>query len=198
MVYLIGAPAAGKTTLIEALSDHFGLVEPSRSFAVVPEVARELVLDGNVNPREIQLGEGVGMDLQRQILEEQKHREEKETQADILLLCDRSGLDPIVFAAKYGERSCHQQLLSSSAWSYLKPRMQRALVILCEPVPEWFRTDGVRIDAGSEIEQAKLHALFVYFLQTEAIPYKVLPASVTDHKERVDFVLAAMQNAEYK
>lgn len=196
VVYLVGAPAAGKTTLTEALSDHFRLQGSLRSFSVISEVARELVLREQVDPKDIQLGREVGMDLQRQILEEQKLREENAAQANELTLCDRSGLDPIVFATRYGKKLYRQQLLSSSAWCYLKRRMQHGLVILCEPVLEWFMTDGVRIDAGSTTEQAELHALFVQLLQSEVIPYKVLPAAMTKCEERVDFVLAALRGLE--
>lgn len=198
IIYLIGASAAGKTTLVETLSDHFRLHESSRPVAVVSEVARELVLRERVDPQDIQLGREVGMDLQRQILDEQKQREQNGSQDSNLLLCDRSGLDPIVFAVRYGKGLRHQQLLSSSAWLYLKPRMQRSLVILCEPSLEWFTADGVRVDAGSATEQAELHALFVQLLQSEAISYKVLPASVTDRQARVDLVLTAMLNFEKK
>lgn len=85
-VYLIGVAVAGKTSLVEALSDHFHSHEPARSFAVVSEVTRGLVLREKVKPVDIELRTEVGMKLQRQILDEQKHRKDNATQVDQLIL----------------------------------------------------------------------------------------------------------------
>jgi len=188
-IYIIGVPAAGKTTLIEDLAKRLRQDEPQRNLTVIPEVARELVSSAKLNPRDIQAGNKRAMDLQRRILSAQMAREEAAANTADFVLSDRSGVDPIAFATKYGGVLHGQALLDLAAWGVLQRRMQRGFVILCEPMPQWFVDDGVRVVPASATELSELHDTFCAVLTSQAIPFKILPTSAVEKEERLELVL---------
>ena len=109
---------------------------PQAHLVVITEVAHELVLRNEVHPSEIQSGQEIAMELQKGTLETQMIREEHAANVANLILSDRSGVDPVVFATKYGGMA-HGQILSiSNSWTYLRERMQRGQVVLCKSVPQ--------------------------------------------------------------
>ncbi|KAK5070432.1 bifunctional uridylate/adenylate kinase [Lithohypha guttulata] len=195
-VYLIGVSATGKTTLTGDLAKHFQEHEPERRVAIISEVARELVLSSGVKPEQIRAGEENAMKLQKQILETQLEREnEARTKAD-LILSDRFGIDPVVFAMKYGSEQKSRALLDSDAWKVLRERMTRSLVILCEPVMEWFAEDLVRVVPESSKEVYEVHDTFCEILQAQGISFMLLKRSILERQERVDLVLKFLQMEE--
>ncbi|KAJ9654438.1 hypothetical protein H2198_006518 [Neophaeococcomyces mojaviensis] len=188
-IYVIGVPATGKTTLVETLADRIQGQGFRRTLCVIAEVARELVLREKINHRDITAGKDAAMDLQRRILEAQAMREREAANTAHLIVSDRSGVDPIAFATKYGGRSRGQALLDLEAWTYLRQRMRCGIVILCEPIPKWFVDDGVRVVPASTAEVNELHMTFYDILQSQEISFHTLPASIENTLERVDFVM---------
>lgn len=191
-IYLVGVPATGKTTLIANLINHLRRLEPSQTFVVIDEVARDLVNKEKIQPWTIQSGNETGMLLQRQILEAQAERERQIE--DALALSDRSGIDPIAFAAAYARSPMvATALLQQPDWLFLRSRMQQSLVILCEPMPQWFVEDDVRVVPISPAETDNLHQVFCQLLKDQHIPFHVLPSVIERGEERLRFVLNQWQ-----
>lgn len=194
LIYVIGVPSAGKTTLISAVSSHLRRTQPALKLLIVHEVARTVIAEDNVEREDIRSGKPNAMLMQKKILETQAAEEMKVESADLILL-DRSGIDPIVFSRMYGGREQAQSLLESEAWGLLKCRMRRALVILCEPVPAWLVDDGVRLLPKDEHEWSTLHDTFRALLDQEDIRYLILPSSIITLAARVDFVMDGAASA---
>lgn len=188
-IYIIGVSAAGKTTLVTALAGHLRATKPDINFCVIDEVAREIVLQKGLDPRDIQNGEGHAMDLQITILETQAMREHELMKHMDLIVSDRSGIDPIAFTMCYGKPALVQVLLDSEAWKFLRTRMQSGLVVLCEPQPQWFAEDGVRILPASSQEIFDLHETFCELLRAQNITFETLTASQRVIEDRVQAVM---------
>lgn len=188
-IYIIGVSAAGKTTLVTALAGHLRATKPDIRFCVIDEVARDIVLQSGLDPQDIQNGEGHAMELQVTILETQAMREHEAMRNTDLIVSDRSGIDPIAFTMCYGTPALAQVLLDSEAWKFLRTRMQSGLVVLCEPQPQWFAEDGVRIPPASSNETFNLHETFCELLRAQAIPYETLTASQRGIEDRVRAVM---------
>lgn len=189
-IYVIGAQCTGKTTIVKALQKHFADSHPKLEMIVVSELARDVLRNQNVTREHVQAGDTKAMQLQQTILETQ-FQTESASQAHQLVLSDRSGLDPIAYALKYGEASHAQALKETEAWESLRSTMQRSVVILCEPVVEWLVDDGERLMPKSVEEWLDLHETFVKLLHEMSIEFKVLPSSLTALKDRVGFVLSS-------
>lgn len=191
-IYVVGVPATGKTTLIADLTQHLQCYEPVPAFVVIDEVARDLIDQAKIQPRMIQSGHETGMLLQQQILEAQAERERQI--GNVMVLSDRSGIDPIVFATAYARFPLiATTLLQRPDWLFLRSRMQQSLVILCEPMPQWFVEDDVRVVPASPAETNKLHQIFCQLLNDQHIPFHVLPSAMERREERLQFVLHRWQ-----
>ncbi|KAH0536278.1 hypothetical protein FGG08_006839 [Glutinoglossum americanum] len=203
-IYVVGAPSSGKTTLITALRSHPHL----RSARFVTEVARTVLRNQKFQTSDIRASPTASLELQRAILEAQLQAEMSSSSPSVsgspnapqvpraestLIVSDRSGIDPIVFAAMYGPPGGARSLLESGTWHNLRSQMRTSLVVLCEPVEEWLRGDGVRLMPERKDEEgwSQLHTLFCETLEREKVKYIILPEHVRSILDRVDFVLRA-------
>ena len=143
-IYIIGAQCTGKTTLLKAISGCVRKAHPEPAFAVINELARGVLVSANVNRDDISSGSEKGMEFQKLVLQAQLEQE-LECQPPRFIISDRSGIDPITYARKYGPPRWGQEMIESSAWARLRERMQHGVVVLCEPVSTWLSDDGVRL-----------------------------------------------------
>ena len=108
-----------------------------------------------------------------------------------LILCDRSGLDCLVYAKAYADDNEElEQLRQDANWKWLKNRMKSALVILVEPsemIP--FKVNRFRTPIEDWEEWMRLHQAFVDILKEEDIRYVVLGDQAVSLEERVKFVV---------
>lgn len=187
-IFIIGAQCTGKTTLVKAISDHIRNAYPELPFTVIKELARGVLISTNVNRDDISSGSEQGMKFQKLVLQAQL-KEELACQPHGLIISDRSGIDPIAYARKYGQPRWQREMLATPAWVRLRERMQQAIVVLCEPVPAWLSDDGVRLMPKDNTEWTELHGIFVNLLQESDITFYSLSATLTHIEQRVDFVL---------
>ncbi|KAL2827982.1 AAA domain-containing protein [Aspergillus cavernicola] len=186
-LYIIGAQCTGKTTLVNALQDALSQRYPSLLFRPITEVAREVLRQHQFTRDDITDSPDRALELQRLILAAQFEEENKESTTPVL--CDRSGVDPIVYAVKYGPRHAQQMLEDSPQWHFLRGRIRKSLVIICPPHRGWYKDDGTRLMAKSWAEWEDVHITFVQVLETNGIAYQVMPQELLDLQDRVDFVL---------
>jgi nicotinamide riboside kinase len=206
-IYVVGAPCSGKTTLITALKSHRQL----QGARFITEVARTVLHDQQFQTSDIRALPAASLELQRAILEAQLQAEMSSSgqsesgslnapqvalnprAESTTIVSDRSGIDPIVFAAMYGPPGGVRSLLESGSWHYLRSQLQTSLVVLCEPVEEWLRGDGVRLMPEGKDEKgwSQLHMLFCEMLEREKVKYTILPEHIRSTSDRVDFVLRA-------
>src|SRR4051812_33075418 len=133
-IYIIGAQCTGKTTLVDALEAALRSQEPAQPFYLVPETARTILRDHNFTRDDLAIPERA-FELQKLILEAQFTEEMQHSNET--LLCDRSGLDTLVYATKFTSSSTTRSLTCSEHWQFLKSRMQKSLVIVCAPNADW-------------------------------------------------------------
>lgn len=186
-VYIVGAQCTGKTTLIHALQSAFSRKYPTLQFSSIAEVARDILRDYQFSRDDITNNPQKALKLQQLILVAQ-YNKESESPTDYLL-CDRSGVDPIVYAIKYGTPHAQVILERSPEWHHLRDRMRMALVILCQPHREWLVDDGTRLMAKTWEEWESVHLTFMQVLDTNGITFQMIPDEMIDLDERVDFVL---------
>lgn len=108
-------------------------------------------------------------------------------------ISDRSGLDPIVYAARHVSAAAALELEALAEWAdVLRPRMSSAgaLVVVCEPGRRaWMVDDGVRLMPRDAAEWRAFHADFCAALARLRIPHHVLPCDVADIGQRVAWVV---------
>ncbi|KAL4932418.1 ATP/GTP-binding protein [Aspergillus undulatus] len=186
-VYIIGAQCTGKTTLFHVLQDVFSREHPSLNLRVISEVARNVLKKHHFSRDDIANNPHRSLELQQLILGAQYDEENKNPTEPVL--SDRSGADPIVYGIKYGTVDAREILESSPQWECLRDRMREALVILCPPVADWLKDDGVRLMARTWTEWEDTHIAFLEVLEANGIPFHVIPPEVLDLGERVQFIL---------
>jgi nicotinamide riboside kinase len=188
-IYVIGAQCTGKTTLVTALHSHIiqHQVAPHNRLHKITEVAREVLRDHQFTRADLDRPDRA-MQLQYLILEAQL-KAENHDHPEGMILSDRSGLDPLVYAAKYGPPGQLASIMASPSWEILKSRMQGSLVILCPPRADWLFDDGTRLmESWDDWEYT--HQLFQKLLADNNIPYHIIPGSASSTLERVEFVLS--------
>lgn len=186
-IYVVGAQCSGKTTLAVALKEHFSSDPTLPAVALLTEAARGVLKRHNFTRSDIRDDVNRCIELQRLILEAQ-WTEELKISEDSMLISDRSGMDPIVYAAKYTHPGATKSLLDSSAWRELRDRMSRSLVIVCEPVKSWLKDDGVRLMPLDWEEWSEIHRSFCAHLEDARIEFYVLCADKAAISDRVSFV----------
>ncbi|KAJ8087708.1 hypothetical protein AAF712_014719 [Marasmius tenuissimus] len=209
-IYLIGPSSTGKTTLCNAITKHLSL-PPS---VHVAEVARNVIRAGGWSRQDIGL-----LEMQQKILDAhaEKEREVIERQGllndvddnsgGIQLLCDRSAIDPVVYAVLTSrsilephssvdelERSRRDALVNSSSFQAILPTYLEAAshFYLLEPVDSWLEDDGFRHTG----DQAESFVIFKRLLGELGIPYRLIGRDMLDLEERVRFVLGSGGNSE--
>ncbi|GMF81797.1 unnamed protein product [Aspergillus oryzae] len=192
-LYLVGAQCTGKTTLLHALQDAFSHKYPTLHLRSITEVARQVLQDHNFSRNDITNSPERALQLQQLILVAQC--KEESTRPTNPVLCDRSGVDPIVYAIRYGPPQAQAILESSPQWYYLRDRMRQSLVILCPPHPEWLVDDGTRLMASSWTEWENVHLTFLKVLEANGIVFHMIPNELLDLEKRVEFVLRLWSNS---
>ncbi len=187
-VYVVGAQCSGKTTLAVALKEHFSSDPTLPPIALLTEAARGVLKQHNFTRNDIREDANRCMELQRLILEAQ-WTEELRLSEESMLISDRSGMDPIVYAAQYAHPGESKSLFDSSAWRELRDRMSRSLVIVCEPVKAWLKDDGVRLMPLDWEEWLEIHQSFCAHLEDANIEFCVLSAEIASISDRVAFVV---------
>ena len=189
-IYIIGAQCTGKTTLVLAL-DRYLSTKADLSLSVITEVARGLLKEISITRDEIRYDPEKSIELQDLIIEAQL-RQEKLSQKS-LQLSDRSGLDPIVYAKRYGPEGAANSMLNSPTWAELKLRLSSSVIIVCEPRQEWLTDDGTRLMPLNWEDWLETHHVFCSLLDQCSLKYSVLPATIHVLSERIGFVLGCWQ-----
>lgn len=186
-IYIVGAQCSGKTTLAVALREYFSSDPSLPAVTLLTEAARDILKRHHFTRKDIRESRNRCMELQKLILEGQ-FTEERKIMHNSMLISDRSGIDPIVYAAKYGCDAGTKLLLASLEWHELRGRMASSVVVVCEPVEDWLKDDGVRLMPKNAKEWIEIHQSFCDHLEGANIQYCVLPADMTSLRDRVQFV----------
>lgn len=185
-IYVIGAQCTGKTTLVNALFDALQHHEANNTVHRITEVARNVLQTHKFTRDDIVADQFRALELQHLILAAQFDAESKQSSTPIL--CDRSGIDPLVYAIKYGPPNGRESLEDTIQWQHLRNRMMKSLVIVCPPQREWLTDDGTRLMASSWEDWLEMHRIFCRVLKEHCIPFIVLPDDLLELQDRVDFV----------
>ncbi|KAL8789301.1 MAG: hypothetical protein Q9213_001224 [Squamulea squamosa] len=192
-IYIIGAQSTGKTTLVTALGEYFALNQNTHMLTEQPhqlkEVARGVLKRHKFTASDITNSKSRALELQRLIIEAQALAES--ALQGTWYIADRSALDAVAYARRYVGEVEARNLRQSSVWQEMEDKMRAGVVVLCEPGGEWLIDDGVRLMPQNQAEWFELHADFEALLTECGIEYVVLPASVSQLADRVQFVVDA-------
>ncbi|KAI6025545.1 AAA domain-containing protein [Pisolithus marmoratus] len=145
-VYVVGPSSTGKTTLCNAVAKSVGL--PTRCY--ITEVARRVMRAKGYTRTDV-----ATIEMQRAIMLAQLEEEANALvrsrwgNSEGLILSDRSGIDPIVYAIMTAKdedeaRQKEDMLVSLPAFQMALRRYREAIFLLLNPVEEWLVDDGVR------------------------------------------------------
>ncbi|KAF7348791.1 hypothetical protein MVEN_01398800 [Mycena venus] len=180
-IYVVGPSSTGKTTLCNALAKRLGLKEPQ----FVTEVARRVITALGLGRSDIGL-----LDMQKAIM--LAHLKQERINGDRRdYLCDRSAVDPIVYAIftatnPTDAESRKEALVNLPEFQRALPRFRGALFVLLAPVKEWIIDDGFR-HVGDE---AEIFAIFRDTLSELGIRYREIGSDMRFLPERTAFVLS--------
>lgn len=188
-IYIVGAQNTGKTTIVNALQAAFAKDKSVVQPKVIREVARGVLRKHNIKAEDIRTPSSAG-GLQKLILEAQFDAENESLEEDKgFFISDRSGIDSIAYARKYATEEKSIQLGQSTEWCQLRDRMKDSLVIVCQAGADWLVDDGVRLMPENREEWIEVDQLFCTCLDEWRLDYEVVPCTLTDIDERVEFVL---------
>lgn len=144
-VYVVGPSSTGKTTLCNAAAKSDKLQIP----CYITEVARQVMRETGYTRQDVGT-----VEMQRAIMLAQLKREtmacvQLPNDANSLILSDRSGIDPIVYAILTGRdeheaRQKKDMLVNLPEFQAGLLRYRKAIFLLLNPVEEWLVDDGVR------------------------------------------------------
>lgn len=197
-IYVVGAQCTGKTTLVDALGEHFRnptnriwhgdtIPEP----LLVKEVARTVLREHNFAAADITSSAERALQLQRLILQAQDQAEEAARSG--WFVSDRSGLDPIIYAKVYASEDAALGMLETASWVRLREKMRNAAVFVCEAGPKWLTDDGVRLMPRDDEDWTSLHGVFCKVLRDSDIEFTIVSKEMTDLSERVALVIKLWQ-----
>ena len=193
-MYVVGAQCTGKTTLVTALQAHFRahvLQSPQGQSpsppSIITEVARTVLREHKFTASDITSSPSKALSFQQLILKAQYEAETSITES--WYISDRSGLDPIVYANRYVGSIAAEAMMGTEIWRDLRERMSRSLIIVCEAGMDWLTDDGVRLMPADRADWMAFHDLFCNSLREAGLDFAVLPRSMKDIEQRVDFVL---------
>jgi nicotinamide riboside kinase len=194
-LYIIGPQCTGKTTLVNALEKTYELDTDSVSTQqpiFIREVARTVLKDKGFHRDDITKSATRAFQLQQHILEAQYNAEVTAcaSNASSWFICDRSGLDPIVYTKCFVSPDAVEKLFASNTWLELEARMKESIVVLCEAGCRWLVDDGVRLMPADTEEWTRVDATFRDLLQKRGIGYSIISKDVVDIGARVEFVQA--------
>ncbi|KAJ7190268.1 AAA domain-containing protein [Mycena pura] len=177
-IYVVGPSSTGKTTLCNALAKRLGLT--GQQF--VTEVARDVIKALGLGRKDIGL-----LEMQKAImLAHLEHDREGTTR-----LCDRSAIDPIVYAiftatSPVDAQTRKQALISLPEFQAALPRYRNSMFILLTPVKEWLVDDGFR-HVGDEMD---ILAIFRDILTDLGIQHREIGSEMRSLSERTEYVLS--------
>ena len=191
-IYIIGAQSTGKTTLVSALSEHFMQQrtyssEPVSQPKIIKEVARGVLLSHHFTAADITNSKPRALQLQRLILQAQSEIE-RASWPD-WYISDRSGLDPLAYAHRYVGDEEARQLRQCEAWKDVEKRLKTGLIIICGTGGDWLMDDGVRLMPESRDDWIEFESVFCSLLDEFGMQYTILPSSIRDLDNRVNFVI---------
>ncbi|KAF2750908.1 hypothetical protein M011DRAFT_396330 [Sporormia fimetaria CBS 119925] len=203
IVYIIGAQCTGKTTLVNAVERKLnsdqdntgGSMETNKKRPIiVRETARMLIKEKGFTREDLKTPSRAAS-FQQCILEAQ-YKAESLASANSTssgYICDRSGLDPIVYAQLFAGKEFADKMLASPPWKELEAKMKAGIVILCEAGCSWLVDDGTRAMPGDTANWMAIDRTFRDLLAARGISYTVISKDMTDIDDRVQFVLDAME-----
>ncbi|KIJ15188.1 hypothetical protein PAXINDRAFT_115204 [Paxillus involutus ATCC 200175] len=185
-LYVIGPSSTGKTTLCNAVAESLKLP----TWCYITEVARQVMRTQGYTRTDVGT-----IEMQKAIMLAQL---ERETQAcervgggnERLILSDRSGIDPIVYAvltAKDELQAHHKKslLVGQPTFQSTLHRYRKARFLLLNPVPEWLVDDGVR----SLEQHDRCMVVYREILAELGIQYNEMGAEMKELSERVKWVM---------
>lgn len=191
-VYVVGAHCTGKSTLIEALSQHFTPALVSEIFGpgvsvpeIMPEIAR-IVMEMQGFTAEDVRDPIRGCQLQLHTLWAQY---QLESVFDHWIFSDRSGIDPIVYAHVFLGNDESNRLIEMAEWKFLRQRMRDGLVVVCEPSnASWLSSDSFRVALHNVEEWRSIGEAYGELLGTQGINSVSIPTDLESLEDRVQFV----------
>jgi nicotinamide riboside kinase len=184
-IFIIGPSSTGKTTLCSAIVRELHL-SPS---AYITEVAREVMRTTSFTRADV--GK---LAMQSAILAAQLGREDAALRPELgheVVLSDRSGIDPVVYAilTSTNEKEKQERVRSLTETAAFKRALEvyrtSSFVFLLTPIPEWLVDDGIRsIDDREECAK-----VFRELLKDKNVPYVEIGSDVMDLGLRVRVVL---------
>jgi nicotinamide riboside kinase len=189
-IYIIGAQSTGKTTLVNALEAYWEgstCENSSQRPRIVREVARTILETKPSHREDMSTSPTRALQLQQLILTAQHDAETMVCAPNAYTwhICDRSGLDPIVYAKCFFGENAAAEMLASEVWRELENRMKEGLVILCEAGCHWLVDDGLRLMPKNVEEWMRVDAAFRDLLEGQGIDFSVVPKDMVDLHERV-------------
>jgi nicotinamide riboside kinase len=199
-VYIIGAQSTGKSTLVNALATSYALESVGRAGQpqIIREVARTVLKDKSFTREDITNSPSRAFELQRHILDAQREAEASASNdaSYSWYICDRSGLDPIVYAQLFVGKDAANLLMTSEAWRELEPKMRAGIVMLCEAGCSWLIDDGTRLMPDDVDAWMRVDAAFRALLEAQGIGYTVISKGMVSVQERVNVVKMAVEGGE--
>ncbi|KAN0101108.1 AAA domain containing protein [Tylopilus felleus] len=184
-LYVVGPSSTGKTTLCNAVAESLKL----RSWCYITEVARQIMKRRGFTREDVGKIEMQSAIMLAQLEKEAEVCERARNTRESLILSDRSGVDPIVYAilTAKDERQARQRknlLVDHPTFQTALKRYRRAKFLLLRPVPEWIVDDGVR----SLEQHARSFHVYRQVLAELGIPYQEMGEEIKDLSERTNWV----------
>jgi nicotinamide riboside kinase len=194
-LYIIGPQCTGKTTLVNALEKTFDIDRDkisTQQSMFIREVARTVLNEKGFHRDDITKSPTRALQLQQHILEAQYNAEITACASNesSWVICDRSGLDPIVYTKCFVSLEAVEKLFASNTWLELETRMKESIVVLCEAGCRWLVDDGVRLMPDDIEEWTRVDAAFRDLLQKRDIGYSIISKDMVDIGARVRYVQA--------
>lgn len=192
-LYVVGAQCTGKTTLVNALEDDYKSNNIGRNLpqpSVIREVARTVLKEKGFNRDDITTSPARALQLQQHILDAQLRAESSQIDESTSnwYICDRSGLDPIVYAQLFAGKSAADDMLASKAWRTLEHYMKNGIVILCEAGCTWLTDDGIRLMPEGLDDWMRVDSTFRKLLDARGITYRIISKDMINLQERLETV----------
>ncbi|KAL4246290.1 P-loop containing nucleoside triphosphate hydrolase [Abortiporus biennis] len=186
-VFVLGPSSSGKTTLCDAL---FKDLQLGKSI-YIKEVARTVMKThgfsrSNTGTYEMQAAIMLAqIEAEIKVLE---HVDEAgHSPGKILLLSDRSAVDPIVYASMpetVDASEIRQRLINDVRFQEVLPLYRKSLFIVLQPVKEWVVDDGVR----SLEDPWRYNQILARTLDELGVPFVELGEGIRDLRERLEIV----------
>lgn len=184
-LYVVGPSSTGKTTLCNAVAESLKLC----SWCYITEVARQVMKRRGFTRADVGKIEMQSAIMMAQLEREVEVYERARSTGETLILSDRSGVDPVIYAVLTAkdERQARQRrniLVKHPTFESALKRYQKAKFLLLRPVPEWFVDDGVR----SLEQHARSLQVYRAVLADLGIPYHEIGEEMKDLSERTNWV----------